>query len=171
MRERAKPRSKDPTSIVMLTHRIQPIASVLLVCATLVGCRTSPDSSPETLPDDWSPLKPAQISTALNGEVDFVTHVRPVLTAKCVYCHQGATSAGGFNMERRASFMAAGAKGPRVVPGSPAKSLLVANVSKTHEKVQAMPPVGNRVTKDELLLLKRWIAQGVPWPESVARLR
>ena len=69
-----------------------------------------------------------------------------------------------FNFSKRASVMASGPYGPRIVPGKPDQSLIVNNLSLTHAPVKTMPPVGNRLTPDETKILRKWISEGAPWP-------
>lgn len=51
------------------------------------------------------------------GAVDFVTEVQPVLTAKCLGCHAGASAQAGLRLHTRADLLTGGASGAAIVPG------------------------------------------------------
>jgi hypothetical protein len=51
-----------------------------------------------------------------------------------------------------------------LVPGQPERSLLLTKIEGAHAHVKAMPPVGERLTQDEVRILERWIRQGAKWP-------
>jgi uncharacterized membrane protein len=140
------------------------IRLLLLASILLVGCKTTDDSGPETRPGGWSPLDSKTIAEATKGKVDFKSHVEPILEAKCTACHSGSQPAAGLNLTKKASAFADGPKGPRIVPGNPKASVLVQNISASHDSVSVMPRVGNSITKEETAILKRWIEQGANWP-------
>ncbi|HSG33900.1 MAG TPA: c-type cytochrome domain-containing protein, partial [Sphingomonadaceae bacterium] len=54
----------------------------------------------------------------------FETRVRPLLAAKCYSCHTDAKM-GGLRLDSREAVLAGGARGPAVVPGDAAASLLI----------------------------------------------
>lgn len=137
---------------------------LLLSSFLLVGCRSTEDSDPETRPGGWSPLEPDAISQASKGKVDFKTHVKPILKAKCTVCHSTSHPAAGLNLTKKESAFANGPKGPLIVPGQPNASILVKNITASHGSVNVMPRVGNRITDQEITILKRWIEQGANWP-------
>ena len=67
------------------------------------------------------------------------------------------------NLTSRESVLASGVYGPRVVPGNPARSLVVRNLSLTHAPVKSMPPVGSRMTPEEVEIIEKWITEGAVW--------
>ena len=138
-----------------------------LLCAILVSsCSTPPD--PETKPMGENVLSKDAIKAAKAGPVDFVTHVKPVLEAKCVMCHNRKALPGHMSLENRTQAMRSGALGAYIVPGHPENSLLVANTASTHKNVSVMPAVGERLTKDEYAILTKWVKEGANWPSGAA---
>ncbi len=132
----------------------------------LAACATPRDG--ETTYAGIDTLTPAQLAEA-KKKPDFTKHVRPILETKCAICHNKKTLPGLISLENRTLAFQPGASGvPVIVPGHPESSLLVANVKETHAKVAVMPQVGERVTKNEMIILKTWIAQGANWPEGKA---
>ena len=75
---------------------------------------------------------------------EFERDVRPLLAAKCVKCHGGERTAGGFDMTSAEAFAKAGV----VVKGDPAGSKLFQHVSSGK-----MPMGGPRLTTEEVAVL------------------
>ncbi len=149
------------------------VSLCLAAAATLTSCRhaASPEES-ETSPVGPPVLSENAIRSALTGPVSFGDHVKPILEANCLPCHDGREMPAFLNLSSRQTAFASGPYGPRIVPGKPAESLLIRNLSAVHAPVKAMPPVGNRLTTEERRILTKWIAEGAQWPEgSAGRLR
>jgi hypothetical protein len=138
-------------------------ASALLIAAVLPACQLQSPPESETAPADWTPLSEAAIASS-KKQISFTTHVAPVLEAKCLACHSGATAIAGYSLENRIRAFQPGPAGPRIVPGDPARSKLVSNISAAHASLDVMPPVGDRLLKVEKDILRRWIKQGAEWP-------
>ncbi|WP_395739691.1 c-type cytochrome domain-containing protein [Prosthecobacter sp.] len=136
-------------------------------CAlVLASCATPPES--ETKPMGENVLSPAAIHAARSGPVDFSAHVKPVLEAKCVMCHNRKALPGHISLENRREALRTKALGTVIAPGHPETSLLLANVKTVHQKVSVMPAVGERLTKDEYVILAKWVKEGAHWPEGKA---
>ncbi len=84
----------------------------------------------------------------------FRDSVRPLLSSKCVGCHNATKAKGGLDLSRRQNALKGGDTGPSLVPGDSAKSLLLRRVA-DHE----MPP-SNPLTEEQSALLKKWIDAG-----------
>lgn len=143
--------------------------TAVLVLASLAACQHAPEES-ETRPAGVNVLSEKELSKALQGRVRFERHVKPVLEAKCLACHQVEAMPGRLSLESREAALRSGTLGVFIVPGRPESSRFLQNLSKAH--AVAMPPVGETLTREEEQLLTRWIAQGAEWPEGAAgRLR
>lgn len=136
--------------------------SLLLCAGVLSSCATAPES--ETKPMGIEVLDRDAIHAAKRGPVSFVTHVKPVLEAKCVTCHNRKTLPGHASLETRDEALRTGVLGTYAVPGHPEKSLLVHNVESTHRNASVMPAVGMRLTAAEYHILKKWVKEGAIWP-------
>jgi hypothetical protein len=90
--------------------------------------------------------------------VDFQREVRPLLSKRCVACHGPDEHARQANL-RLDTFEGATARGV-ITPGNSATSRVIARV--THAKTP-MPPTGERLTDEEVALLKRWIDEGAKY--------
>ena len=144
-----------------MTHPLMITLSGIAAACWLGACHTPVTSHSETAPADWNVLSATALKSS-HEKIDFVTHVKPVLEAKCVMCHNQETLP-FFSMESRALAFAVPS---RIVPGHPEKSLLIINGTKSH--AQTMPPVGERLTPDEKRILTEWVRQGAHWPVGKA---
>ncbi len=100
--------------------------------------------------------------------VDFEKEVRPVLEKSCISCHGPEKQKGGYRLDLRDAALTGGDDhAPNIVPGHSDKSPLIAFVSGIDENM-IMPNKGDRLTREEIGLLRAWIDQGAVWPESNA---
>jgi WD40 repeat protein len=98
--------------------------------------------------------------------VTFEKDVEPILTNKCAFCHSGNLKEGKLDMGSYETLIKGGKRGPSVVPGKSADSLLVRLAGKTVKPF--MPPKREEpLTPQELALLKLWIDQGARAPTTV----
>jgi cytochrome c553 len=114
-----------------------------------------------------APAQPAD-SRANENELEFFERkIRPILVARCYECHSGeAKSLGGsLRIDSRGGLLAGGDSGAALVPGEPAKSLLVQAVSYKSDLVQ-MPPTG-KLPDAEIALLAEWVRRGAIAPDAV----
>ncbi|MCC6537587.1 MAG: PSD1 domain-containing protein [Bryobacterales bacterium] len=88
-----------------------------------------------------------------------------VLAAKCLGCH-GAARMSDLDLRDRASALRGGKRGPALVPGDAARSLLVQAVEGAGPV--KMPPGNARLTGDEIKSLRDWVAAGAPWGQAPA---
>ncbi len=100
--------------------------------------------------------------------VDFNRDVRPILAKNCFACHgpDDGHRARNLRLDRRDDALRPRRHGSPITPGQPDKSLLVARITAADD-TERMPPTetGNRLTREQIDTLKRWIAQGAPYAE------
>ena len=101
----------------------------------------------------------------LEGRVDFRTEIKPLLEQRCGKCHTQGQANGGYSFNTRESFLKGGESGAAVVPGKSSESLLIKLVSGA-DPDRIMPQKGERLTKEQITVLKAWIDQGVKWPKT-----
>lgn len=142
------------------------VADIIVVAGIITSCCAPPKEEPETAPANWNVLSPAVLAGS-HGRIDFTAHVRPVLEAKCLMCHQRDVLP-FFSLETRDRAFGSDQAGSRIVPGRPEKSRLLMHVHGTTPGLKAMPPVGDRLTPDEKRILAAWIEQGAHWPSGTA---
>ncbi|MCE2884013.1 MAG: PSD1 and planctomycete cytochrome C domain-containing protein [Planctomycetaceae bacterium] len=95
--------------------------------------------------------------------VDFAEDVLPILAENCLRCHGGVREVAGLNLGDERSVLAelrSGAKA--VVPGRPRESELLARIA-SNDMDERMPPEGAALAPDEIVTIRRWIAEGAEW--------
>ena len=96
--------------------------------------------------------------------VDFARDVAPLL-ARCVTCHGPQVQQNGLRLDDRESALKGGKTGPVILPGRGAASRLILRVSGA-KGLMAMPPTGEKLTPQEVVLLRYWIDQGAKWTSA-----
>ena len=99
-------------------------------------------------------------------DIRFLSAIKPLLTQKCLPCHNTGTLLGELNLENRALAFAEGSKGRFIVPGKPDESRLYHVLVKPRADDDAMPPEGHAITPDDIATIRDWIAQGAEWPDG-----
>ena len=147
-------------------HHFFPFLRALIPVLLAVGCAAPHSSESETLLPGRNVLHAREVSVAMQGTVDFSRHVKPILAAKCVACHNSESQPQGLHFNNYASATKSGALGVYIVPGHPERSPFLTTIKSAHTSITSMPPVGERLTSEEVGILKRWIQQGARWPGS-----
>lgn len=88
--------------------------------------------------------------------IDFSTQVHPILTARCLGCHNARLSQGGLALETRAQILKS------VTPGNAAASAFIRRI--TGEQLPRMPLNSPPLSSPEIDTLKSWINEGAPGP-------
>ena len=104
------------------------------------------------------------LSNPLHSAVDFAHEVVPILEKNCVECHGGQKAKGGLSMDTRALLLEADV----LTLGEPDDSLMI-EVLTAEDPDEKMPPPGKKkapLKPAEIEVLRRWIAEGVPWTEG-----
>jgi hypothetical protein len=98
-------------------------------------------------------------------DVDFVRDVRPLLESRCWKCHGQTKHESGLSLHRREAAFAGGDSGKEFEPGKSAESRLIRYVSGLDSET-VMPPdgEGERLSANQVGLLRAWIDQGAKWP-------
>lgn len=95
--------------------------------------------------------------------IDFSRDIEPILKGRCTMCHGEAQQLSGLRLDQRSTAMQGGYSGPVIIPHKSSESKLVRIVSGVIKDV-VMPPSGERLSDDEVGLLRAWIDQGASWP-------
>ena len=112
-------------------------------------------------------LQAAEARLDHGAKVDFNRDVRPILAQNCFACHgqDEAKRAKGLRLDGRDSAVKPLKNGDiAIVPGDPESSELFLRVTEEDDTLR-MPPrkVGSRLTRAEIDILRRWIAQGAEY--------
>ena len=97
--------------------------------------------------------------TAAAEPLNYEDHVRPVLRASCLKCHNADTTKGGLDLSTYSALLKGGSSGAIVQPGEPDGSRLVRCVA--HLEEPFMPPKASKRPDGEIATLRQWIADGL----------
>jgi hypothetical protein len=107
---------------------------------------------------------PARPSPVPQTPIDFNRDVQPLFQKRCYECHGEKKQKSGLRLDRKSSVFTGGDSGkPAVMPGKSTESPLFQRVT-SDDQDEVMPPKGERLTAEQLSLLKAWIDQGASWP-------
>ena len=100
----------------------------------------------------------------------FESKVRPILADKCYKCHslEKNKTKGALTLDTAEGVRKGGEDGAIIVPGDPAKSILIKAVSYTDPDL-AMPPNkdgGKKLEDAEIAALTEWVKMGAPDPRT-----
>ena len=101
------------------------------------------------------------------AEVDFRRDIAPIFERRCLSCHNGAEKKGKLSLQTEKEALAGGENGAAIEPGKPAASLLLDYISGDKPE---MPKKGPPLKKEEVALIRDWIAAGAKWPADLALL-
>ncbi len=100
----------------------------------------------------------AELPPAAKTKVLYARDIEPLLAKHCYVCHGSQQQMGGLRLDRKDAALKV------IQPGNSAASRLIRMVGGLENKV--MPPIGARLTKAEIGLLRAWVDQGVDWPAA-----
>ena len=107
----------------------------------------------------------SQLPPAHPTAVDFVRDIQPILREHCYECHAADQEDGGVNLGIRRRALQGGHNGPVFALGQSAQSPLIHLVAAIDE-TRVMPPDSDGLSDNEIGLLRAWIDQDLPWPDS-----
>jgi mono/diheme cytochrome c family protein len=122
-----------------------------------------PEETAETTPKaETAPLPPAAAR-----KIDFVKDVQPIFATRCYECHSEKKQEAQFRLDTKEIALKGGELGPAIIPGKSDESLLIRAVAGVKPDM-VMPKKGERLTADQIGLLRAWIDQGADWPDSAS---
>jgi cytochrome c len=90
----------------------------------------------------------------------FDARVAPILTKRCLGCHNEELKDGGISFLDRDSLLKGGSRGPALVPGKPEESALIHAVRQDGDV--KMPP-GAKLSLQDIATLTEWVNRCAPW--------
>ncbi len=90
----------------------------------------------------------------------FQEKILPILHTNCIACHNEQIRTSGLAITSRDSLITGGNRGPAIVPGRAAESLLIRAIRQSGEL--KMPP-GVQLPPDAVALLTEWVQSGAEW--------
>jgi len=115
----------------------------------------------------FAPLLAAVLCwTPVSEPVDFTREVLPILKRRCFQCHGPRRQEAELRLDLRSGlFGGPDAEFAPVVPGSSARSDLIALITLDADDPDRMPKTGAPLEASEIETLRAWIDQGAPWVE------
>jgi mono/diheme cytochrome c family protein len=107
----------------------------------------------------------AELPPAANRPIDFDRDVRPLFVKHCYSCHGPDKQKGGLRLDHKAAALKGGDDGAVIAAGKGAESTLVKLVAGL-EADRVMPPKGERLTAEQVGIVRAWIDQGAIWPDT-----
>ncbi|MBB5039249.1 c-type cytochrome domain-containing protein [Prosthecobacter dejongeii] len=173
----AQIKAKLPTAQINTGWTAEDDAKAVAVAAPPAVAATKPAApvpaaaKPADAPKAAPAAAGAKLDPAIAAKaVVYKDVIAPILEAKCVSCHGAEKKKGKLQLHEFAAIMKGGSEGDvNVVPGKPDDSLLLARIKLPDDDDEHMPPSDEpQVTKEELALLKWWIAAGASDTATVA---
>ncbi|MEI6235124.1 MAG: DUF1549 domain-containing protein [Planctomycetota bacterium] len=118
--------------------------AVVCCCASNVGYAAQPDAE---------------------GIKFFEQKIRPVLADRCIKCHGVEKQKGQLRLDTLLGALKGGETKTAIVPGDPAKSLLISAIEHTDPDL-TMPPKEEKMPEAERAAFAQWVKMGAPWPEN-----
>jgi len=106
-------------------------------------------------------------STTSEHDFFFENRVRPLLEKHCLECHSADQNEGDVLLDSPSAILKSVADGPIVKPGDVKASRLMSVVE--YDQDVQMPPE-SKLAPAEILVFKKWIEIGAPWPKSNVRI-
>ena len=141
------------------------VGRMVIGLATCLAVRISMAADSSVVPVDV-----ARLPAIADRAIDFTRDIQPLFSARCVKCHGTEKQKGGLRLDVRSAALKGGDSGPAMIEGKSAESRLIHLVAGL-EKDSLMPPKGERLTSEEVGLLRAWIDQGLKWPVDVGAAR
>ncbi|MDQ6632165.1 MAG: DUF1553 domain-containing protein [Verrucomicrobiota bacterium] len=101
-------------------------------------------------------------------QVSFIRDIQPIFSTRCYSCHGPEKQENDLRWDTKSTALKGGSSGPAIIPEKSAESRLIHLVAGL-EKNLIMPKKGERLTAEQIGLLRAWIDQGANWPEEVAQ--
>src|SRR5215216_5452572 len=90
--------------------------------------------------------------------------IRPILAKHCLSCHDPKEAEGKLLLDTHANLIKGGESGPAIIPGKSSDSPLIKQVEHKEKPFMPPPKKGDRLTGDEIALLRKYIDAGAKPP-------
>jgi hypothetical protein len=127
---------------------------LLVICIAL-----SPHILTAAAPDKTGTSTPAE------AEALFLGTIQPTLKQQCMGCHGDGIISGQLDLRTRESMLKGGTRGPSLIPGDAANSLLYKTLR--HGEELKMPPTA-KLPEETIAAFRGWIDGGAPFAEARA---
>ncbi|HRI14425.1 MAG TPA: DUF1549 domain-containing protein, partial [Verrucomicrobiota bacterium] len=137
-----------------MTPRLSAIINATVIVVGMGGLSSSSQAA----------IDLAKLPPAATGTVEFARQIEPLLSERCYSCHGAKKQESGLRLDQRDAALPGGDHGALLVPGKSAESLIVAVLAGAHSDLVQMPKKGDKLTPDQIGMIRAWIDQGADWP-------
>ncbi|MEX0741728.1 MAG: c-type cytochrome domain-containing protein, partial [Phycisphaeraceae bacterium] len=95
--------------------------------------------------------------------VDFDTQILPILQDRCYECHGPERQRGEYRLDSLQGMLKGGEMGTSLEPGNADESNLAIRIDLPEDDIDIMPPRGDKLTEEQIALIKAWINQGAEY--------
>jgi mono/diheme cytochrome c family protein len=145
-------------------RNVRLAAAILLLCGAPIRAEEPSPAQQSAANFDEKELS--------RSEALFRGKVRLLLKTKCLACHGDDPNdlKGGYDLRKRDAALKGGDSGePAVVPGKPEHSPLYVAVTRKDDALVMPPKENDKLTADEVELIRQWILLGAAWSEKPER--
>jgi mono/diheme cytochrome c family protein len=108
----------------------------------------------------------SKLPPAAKMQVEFVRDIQPILSKNCYSCHGPTRQKADLRWDVKEIALKGTDHGPVIVPGKSEESRMIHLVAGLNPDA-VMPQKGDRLTTEQISLLRAWIDQGAKWPEGL----
>jgi mono/diheme cytochrome c family protein len=148
------------SSIEFLRRAISPRRSLHFIIPFAMGLLMAGD--PGFAAAEEESADTAMLPAAATRTINFSKDIKLILQSRCIRCHGRGKSKGGFRIDSRETILEGGQDGPALEIGKSSESYLVRLIAGV-DKETVMPPEGNRLTPEQVGLIRAWIDTGLEW--------
>ena len=140
----------------MFYHRSHISLPVLVICSliALAGC--------ELLGDDPTP------GIENIDQISYDQHIQRIFNNRCTSCHAGPRAKAGLSLESWSHLIQGSASGEAIIAYSADDSRLIRMLERPNGSAHPVDKKKERLTTDELTLLRTWVETGAKGPLGVA---
>lgn len=109
--------------------------------------------------------EPDKLPPPAKKKIAYEKDILPLLKKNCYKCHADEKQEGNLRLDRRESALAGGDSGVVIKSGKSAESLLI-QLAGGLDPEESMPPGDEKLTSEQVGILRAWIDQGVDWPDK-----
>jgi mono/diheme cytochrome c family protein len=92
---------------------------------------------------------------------------RTIFAHHCFSCHGEVKQKGGLQLHTKAAVFAGGDEGPVIIAGDANNSELIRRIRLPHGHKEYMPSKGEKLSKEQVNTLIKWVDAGAPWPDHI----
>ena len=113
----------------------------------------------------WSVRESRANAQQPSMKIDFGREIQPIFQSSCFPCHAGEKPKAELRLDNQSLAMKGGISGALILPGNSKDSRLMQRILGANGEKRM--PLGRAALKPEQIeLLRRWIDEGVAWPDS-----